>query len=898
MIRNRRWITWCGVFKRSLKTPHQHIFFLTSKSLSKIRFSVISYLVSFFIPILILLLIFAVIRLYPFGSKTFLVFDMKWQYADFFAYLKRIFNGEENLLYSFSKNYGGDMYSTWAYYLVNPLHWVICWFHQKDLPKALSWIVLIKSGLSGFSCFYYLRHAFSYNKSVYLFSTSYALMSYSLWNAENFQFLDAVVLVPFVVLGINYLADNQKPVLLTLSLSVAIVLNFYIGWMILFFSTLYFLYYCYATYGSLSRETMVCFFQSLLLTALLSAFLWIPVGYQILEHRIGINPFQPTFSSDISLFQLLTMFFTGTYEVGKMADHTLPNVFCGVFTSVHFFLFFFNQRISKKERFLTLCFSLFFVLSFLLFPLNLFWHGFHLPHGWPYRFSFLFSFLIISIAYRNYTQIKNKSISFLGFFSLIIITLLLAGFLNLQDQYSFESKSELHHGCPWLDVSLILFFILFLWQRDRKNVFYASSFLGNRFLIIVFLLSFVNLTFNALTLIKIKTINHESIDSYAYSIKTILPVVSEIQKIDPGFYRMEKNFYRSYNDSMQFDYAGISHFNSMNRSDILTFSKSLGYAVNNNIASYSYGATAFADSLSGIKYLLSIDSEIQKPYPPLFTMNGIHVFQNPFTLPLGFIARSHLEKTIPDDANPFNFQNSIYQYITGEMNQSLYSEAIGQEFSCQNVTCEISDNEIMLSKFSIGQKGVLQWKIPAKKDVYYYVYFPTVTDQQIDLEVNGKLLGRALTAEYSSVIPLGTTGDNHVITIRLFIYDSGISIHKPYIYSENLTALNTLHNLMEANPVLMKKINSAHLVEQVTVGSDNNDLILTIPHEKGWRVFVDHKPIQQKKVFNIFMLISLSSGKHDIDLYYIPPGLIPGFIVSFITVIIFLFLKPRRSRSL
>jgi len=166
------------------------------------------------------------------------------------------------------------------------------------------------------------------------------------------------------------------------------------------------------------------------------------------------------------------------------------------------------------------------------------------------------------------------------------------------------------------------------------------------------------------------------------------------------------------------------------------------------------------------------------------------------------------------------------------------------------------------------------------------------------LEVNGKLLGRALTAEYSSVIPLGTTGDNHVITIRLFIYDSGISIHKPYIYSENLTALNTLHNLMEANPVLMKKINSAHLVGQVTVGSDNNDLILTIPHEKGWRVFVDHKPIQQKKVFNIFMLISLSSGKHDIDLYYIPPGLIPGFIVSFITVIIFLFLKPRRSRSL
>ena len=71
--------------------------------------SLLLYVLSALIPCTLLLVSFALQGLLPFGDRTVMMFDASSQYVDFVGYLQRIFAGEENLLYSFSKNLGGEM---------------------------------------------------------------------------------------------------------------------------------------------------------------------------------------------------------------------------------------------------------------------------------------------------------------------------------------------------------------------------------------------------------------------------------------------------------------------------------------------------------------------------------------------------------------------------------------------------------------------------------------------------------------------------------------------------------------------------------------------------------------------------------------------------------------------
>jgi uncharacterized membrane protein YfhO len=73
-----------------------------------------------------------------FGEKTFFVVDMNQMYSDMLAYLKSFFSEQNNLLYTFSKNLGGDMLTPYAFYFGNPLNFIVCLFPAADLPKVVS----------------------------------------------------------------------------------------------------------------------------------------------------------------------------------------------------------------------------------------------------------------------------------------------------------------------------------------------------------------------------------------------------------------------------------------------------------------------------------------------------------------------------------------------------------------------------------------------------------------------------------------------------------------------------------------------------------------------------------------------------------------------------------------
>jgi uncharacterized membrane protein YfhO len=74
------------------------------------------------IPCILLTVSLMVLRIAPFGDNTLLLLDSKGQYLDYISYLKTIFTGENDLIYTFSKNLGGDVISLASYYLLSPFN--------------------------------------------------------------------------------------------------------------------------------------------------------------------------------------------------------------------------------------------------------------------------------------------------------------------------------------------------------------------------------------------------------------------------------------------------------------------------------------------------------------------------------------------------------------------------------------------------------------------------------------------------------------------------------------------------------------------------------------------------------------------------------------------------------
>ena len=104
-------------------------------------------LLAFVVPALIMLLIFVRGDFAPFGKVSILVADMRYQFVDYIGYMKSIFFGNNDMLYSFSKTMGGDMMGFASYYLFNPFFLILLLFPNDILPVGIAAMMILQGYL-------------------------------------------------------------------------------------------------------------------------------------------------------------------------------------------------------------------------------------------------------------------------------------------------------------------------------------------------------------------------------------------------------------------------------------------------------------------------------------------------------------------------------------------------------------------------------------------------------------------------------------------------------------------------------------------------------------------------------------------------------------------------------
>lgn len=200
------------------------------------------YILSFLIPMSLLLIYFFINNIRP---DNLLISDMRNQYIALFNYERDVLLGNESILYSFNNGLGGSMIATISYYLSSPLNILVVLFKKENLALFVLVILLLKVGLCGLNMNIFLKYKFKIsNCMILIFSICYALMNYIINYYFNIMWLDSIYLLPLVIMGIDKLMKENKKGLYCISLFMTIISNFYTGYMVCIFSTLYFFIIC------------------------------------------------------------------------------------------------------------------------------------------------------------------------------------------------------------------------------------------------------------------------------------------------------------------------------------------------------------------------------------------------------------------------------------------------------------------------------------------------------------------------------------------------------------------------------------------------------------------------------------------------------------------------------
>lgn len=840
-------------------------------------------LLAFLLPSLILEAAFIFDGIFPFGKRSILIIDLYHQYAPFISDLQDKLRSFSSLLYSWSSGLGIYYLPLFAYYIASPLNFITLLFPKDCLTEAVLMLTLLKVGLSG-ACFAFYLKGVHREKSLITvaFSVLYALSGYVLVFSWNIMWMDAIYLLPLIMLGLVKLVRDGKGIFFCITLAAALLSNFYIAFFICLFLLLYYPV-CFFKYHSIKKPILLLkktaqFAGYSLLSAGLSAVLVLPTFFQLRITSAASDVFPKTLTNFFDLFDYITRNFIG---VSPSIREGMPNLYSGIIVLVLLPVYFLCKNIRLKEKFLNLALLLVLILSFNMNMLNFIWNGFHYPNQVPYRFSFVFIFVVLSMCYEAFKGLHEFSGKQIGTICLIVLSVILIS--QKFDDLSIDFVTVYVSG------AFIVFYAAALSIDKYLNIRPSYKVLA---LLLVVTAEITTNTF--ITSIKIDlTESYTSRDGYSSGkeVSQIRDQISNIAAKDKSFYRLEILPSQTANDPALYNYRGLSVFSSTAPVKPVSMLRNLGFS-SNGINSYTYkGSTVVLDSLFGIKYLIyrSLNVE-EKLYGQTAATDELTVYRNPYALSPGFQADDKLKYYHSSASNPFENQNLLMEDITGVKDVLL---PLGQKAGNQT-NLSFSGQGTEYYSFTRTNKNEdstarIQFTIDKAQQVYLYYNAPYNVKGSGFVMVNDKKV--EFGAWDSSIINLGlcrpgTTAELNVTFNKSSAETGSFSI---YACSLNLPAFEQAISQIKEKSMTIESFTDTSIQGKMEAAADGL-MVMSIPFDKGWNVKVDGQEVKTLAVDDCLLSFELSKGTHKIELTYFPEDFTTGVMITLISVLILIFI--------
>ena len=387
-------------------------------------------------------------------------------------------------------------------------------------------------------------------------------------------------------------------------------------------------------------------------------------------------------------------------------------------------------------------------------------------------------------------------------------------------------------------------------------------------------------------------------DFWAFVDNSLAPA-EYVKENDKGFYRMESAAARANNDPMFLGLNGISHYSSVKNDDANTFIGRMGLRNNGIWAIYNRGTTAEAESLLGIKYVLSPDERPELKGNELIEDFGeTGVYRNNNALPLFMLSDNAIESVGMDNADYFALHNDIWSGLTGK-EQTLLLRENDYTVGTHNLTQSTSGDGNVYTKIDKDAPAYVRYDIKISRSLPLYFYFTAPKVQLARIYINGVDDGRYFWLYRWDMTCAGTFDEGDTLSIEIELEQDEICITQPYFYYEDLDRLSEVSaGIKEVSPYV-ERISDAHFTGSYTAG-ENTLLLTTIPYEDGWTLRIDGEKVPTQKAMDAMLAAALPEGEHQFELSYFPRGLKEGFMlmgVSAALALMWAFAGRKKHRS-
>lgn len=819
---------------------------------------------TFGLSLLIMMIAFAVIGLFPFGDRQIMVVDSWHQYYPFFQELHSKLTSGGSLFYSWNMGMGVNFFLIMAYYAFSPIYLLSVVVPKEGLREFMMLATAIKIALAGSFLSIYLKHTFKREDySITLFGLLYAFCSFAMGYYWNIMWLDAVMLLPLILLGLNQLIDGKGHRLFVISLALAMISNFYIGFFICeFLLFYYFITYALRTTGFNIKHFITKLLQMGFFSALgigLAAVVLLPTfrGLQ-LTHAIKIS-FPTEFKTYFSYLEIMNQMLAG---VAPSVKSGLPNIFSG-FISVYFLMFFFTSKtVAVKEKVISLLLIAFFMLSFNINYLNFIWHGLHFPNEVPYRFAFIYAFLIITWAYKGFQDvdgIERRNIWFMGLF--------LLGYLLVNERLGLD------HMVFFISLGLLAAYSTVVLLKRYEKVPEKT------FVIALSVLVIGEMILSAI--LGTTATGSSSRTSYPYLNTEVTEAVEQIYAADDDIYRIEMVKWYTTNDPTLYDYRGVSIFSSTINSNVTVFLQKLGLGASSDANRYLFAAnTPVANGMLGIKYFLGRNNDGYAPnagYETIQDTERLKVYKNTYPLPLGFMVDNLIYTWNNAGSIPFINQEDFVRSAIGYPVKLFNDVAVADEQYTNMTRTGFINNRYSYANDDPAQVGnaTLTFVAPETKQMYLYMY--------ANRSYRTKVTVGEKTTEYETrrglVIDIGIREKGEQVKVEFEVQAAKSGYFDLQAVTFDETAYQSVHEALADEPLQITKFTDTKIEGTVNV-LEEGVLYTSIPYEKGWHVKVDGKTVETLDIKNAMIGIPLSEGTHQITFKYRPDGLSTGLYIS------------------
>ena len=847
-----------------------------------------SLLAAFLIPFVGMLFVMLISRYEPFGKYSMLYSDCYHQYYPFFLAFRQALRSGDSMLYSWTVGMGMDYLGLISYYLASPLNLLSVIVPEKWLLEYFSLLTPVRLGLAGlfFACF--LKKIFRKDDiSIAVFGGFYGLCAWAMGYLWNVMWLDTFALLPLVALGTVALLRDKKFILYTVTLFLSVYSNYYIGFFTCIFVLLLFICYEICRWESGSRFFLdlcrIAFFSVLAIG--MTAVLTLPAFMALQTTQSSVNNFPTGFKMNIAdentwkgllgaMKQVAGNMFGGVEPTFKEG---LPNLYCGVGTILLATLYLMGRNVKLRDKICAVGLLVFFMLSVIIRQLDYIWHGFHFTNMIPYRFTFLFSFVLLYMAYRAWTIRRSFKI-----WQVVIaggISLMLMSCSNLIG--SWDGKASwifLAYNAGLLIVYLgVLIYsqrpVVISEEATPEEVQAIKRALKHRRSFARMILVGVMAAELVLNLLNFGlNFTGTAVSNYPKGTDHAESMIRYMKEREEGnlFYRAETTHSQTLNDGALNGYNGISAFTSSANVKVTEFMKALGYGAKNTYNRYCYEeASPVSNLFLGIKYMIDRDGKEKESayFTEIHRYGDVSLLENRAYLPLGFLADRALGDLEFQNNNGFRFQNDLMKAAAG-LESDVWKIVSGTNLTIEGQDVTVTDqNDSGYCAYNGASAGsAVRYLYTVDSDGFMCVDLNFPKRNNVAILKNGVEL-YSETTSLQQMLAVGDVAVGDVVEIRATCKsgeDGTLTVTAAILNEERFFEA---YEILNASTLELTEFSNTRV--SGTISCDRDGLLYTsIPQNGNWSVTVDGREAEAVLVGNAMTAVELTEGTHEVTFTY------------------------------